>query len=270
MSILDELDASTESDDDRYRVALPDFYGPMDLLLDLIEREELEITQISLAQVTDQFLAYVTTLKEINPDNLTDFLVVASKLLVLKSKMLLPKPPPSIIEDEEGEIDDLVQQLRDYKRFKTLAQDLQAIESLGQRNFVRLTAPLKIEPKLQPGEGNVLNLLTAVRQALTIKPEQPDVATVVSRQEITIGQQINHIRTRFQDYQQLSFQDLLTEARTRVEVIVTFLAVLELLKRRLVDVDQTINFGQITLVRLAEAESDGEDWSSLESMTEMS
>jgi segregation and condensation protein A len=270
MSILDELNATTNADDERYQVALPDFYGPMDLLLDLIEREELEITRISLAQVTDQFLDYVTTLKEINADNLTDFLVVASKLLVLKSKMLLPKPPPGIIEDEEAETDDLVQQLRDYKRFKTLAQELHSIEALGRRNFVRLTSPLKIEPKLQPGEGNILTLLAAVRQALTIKPEQPNVTTVVSRQEITIGQQINHIRARLQEHQQLSFEDLLTEARTRVEVIVTFLAVLELLKRRLVEVEQTANFGQIILFRLEEAISYEEDWSSLENMTELS
>ena len=97
MSILNELkNTETEAGEDRYQVTLPDFYGPMDLLLTLIEREELEITNIALAQVTDQYLTYVKTLQEITPDNLTDFLVVASKLIFIKSQVLLPKPPPAL------------------------------------------------------------------------------------------------------------------------------------------------------------------------------
>ena len=123
----------------------------------------MEITKISLAHVTDQYLGYVTTLQEISPDNLTDFLVIASKLIFIKSMVLLPRPPASIVDDEEDETDALVEQLREYKRFKQLAQDMQTLEDKGQRTFVRLATPLRIEPKLKPGDGSVIVLLTAVR-----------------------------------------------------------------------------------------------------------
>jgi segregation and condensation protein A len=177
--------------DEPYHVELPEFYGPMDLLLSLIEREELEITEIALARVTDQFLAYVASMKELTPDDLTDFLVLASKLILIKSQVLLPRPPASIIDDDdEAETDDLVQQLKDYKRFKQLAGELGSIETAGQRNYIRIAAPPKIEPKLIPGDVSLADLLTAVRRALAVKPAQPDVDTVVKRQIVTIGQQI--------------------------------------------------------------------------------
>ena len=272
MSMLEEINHldTPDADEERYRVSLPDFYGPMDLLLDLIEREELEITRISLAQVTDQYLDYVTSLQEINPDNLTDFLVVASRLILLKSQVLLPKPPPGVIDEAEAETDDLVQQLKDYKRFKQLAQELQTLEAEGKRNFIRLAAPLNIEPRLRPGEAKVTDLLKAVRRALTIKPEQPAVDTIVARQIVTIGAQINMIRTRLREQPQLPFETLLTEARSRVEIIVTFLAVLELLKRRLIEVQQADNFGQITLLRPENQALTADEWAALEDMTEIS
>jgi segregation and condensation protein A len=272
MSILEEINYAPEreNDEDRYRVSLPEFYGPLDLLLALIEREELEITEISLAQITDQYLAYVTALKEVTPDNLTDFLVVASRLILLKSQMLLPQPPPGLMEEEEAETDDLVQQLRAYKRFKELAQALYALERAGGHSFVRLAPPPKIEARLKPGEANLPDLLAAARRALAIKPAQPAVDAVVSPQVITIGQQIRLIRQRLRDCPQLQFEVLLTEALSRVEVIVTFLAILELLKHRLIDIRQPSHFGSITIVRLATSPLTEADWAALEKLTEVS
>ena len=269
MSVLEQL-APPETEADGYQVTLPDFYGPMDLLLELIEQEEMEITEISLAQVTDQYLAYVSDLKAISPDNLTDFLVVASKLLFIKSQVLLPRPPPSIIETEIDDTDDLVQQLRDYKRFKQLAQDLLTLETQGYHTYIRVATPPKPEPTLHPGEGNIHALLVAARRALTIKPEQPDVGLVVSRPEVTIGQQINKIRTQFQERSQLPFVELFTTTRSRVEVIVTFLAVLELLKRRLIDIQQEVSFGDIMLLKLAQADLNTNSWSELETLLDLS
>src|SRR3990170_2755668 len=102
-----------------YEVRLPVFEGPLDLLLHLIEREELDITKVALAQVTDQYLAYLAMLKEVEVQVLTDFLVVAAKLLLIKSQALLPKPPPSVLDEEEEDIgDELARQLRVYKQFK--------------------------------------------------------------------------------------------------------------------------------------------------------
>ncbi|MFQ5436839.1 MAG: segregation/condensation protein A, partial [Anaerolineae bacterium] len=121
-----------------------------------------------------------------------------------------------------------------------------------------------------PGEGNISNLLLAVQRALTVKPDQPDVNTVISRQEVTIGKQINMIRIRLGDLDELQFEDLLAGTRSRVEVIVTLLAVLELIKRRVIDVKQEDNFGNITLIKRENADLTEADWSKLENMTEIS
>ncbi len=254
----------------RYQVALPDFFGPMDLLLALIEQEELEITKISLAQVTDQYLKYIETLKEISPDALTEFLVVAAKLILLKSQMLLPKPPPSVILDEEEDADDLIQQLKDYKRFKELATHLAKMQAAGKRSFIRLAPPPKIEAKLTIGDVTLEELLLAAKKALAVKPEPPHVSSVVSREPVTIGKKINLIRQKLNSNQRLSFGDLLNQGHSRVEIIVTLLAVLELIKRKIVSVEQTESFGEITIAKLEDAAALSEtDWAALTQMEDL-
>jgi len=264
---------SSVQDNNVYRVELPDFQGPLDLLLSLIEREEMDITKISLARVTDQYLAYLDILKEVNPDELTDFLVVAAKLILVKSEMLLPRPPASIIEEEEEDLgDELARQLLVYKQFKEIAGQLQDIETAGQRNFVRV-APLtlKIEPKLVPGAISLAELLQAARDVFVIKPPDPDIDEVISPEVVTIGQQMAHIRQEIFAKKMVSFEKLLTGSRNRIEVIVTLLAVLELIKRRVVKVEQSALFGEIvirsndTLPAISEAE-----WAELTGMTDVS
>ena len=262
-----------EETNNAYMVELPDFEGPLDLLLNLIEKEELDITKVALARVTDQFLAYINILKSINPDELTDFLVVAAKLILIKSEVLLPRPPPGIIEEEEEDLgDELARQLLIYKQFKQIAAHLRELEEKGQRNFIRLThSPPKVEPKLVEGDVSVGQLLQAAIDALSIKAPDPDVDDVVSRVVVTIGRQMSHIRQILLAAHEVSFQRLLTAQRTRVEVIVTLLAVLELIKRRVIKVEQPDQFGDI-LIRhndAAPALSDTE-WEELEGLTEVS
>jgi segregation and condensation protein A len=255
-----------------YSVDLPDFQGPLDLLLNLIEQEELDITKISLAYVTDQYLVYLNILREIDPDELTDFLVVAAKLILIKSEALLPRPPASMIEEEEEDIgDELARQLLAYKQFKKIASQLQQIEAEGQRNFVRLAPPLKIEPKLIPGEVSLADLLQAARNALAIKPPDPAVDEVISPQLVTIGQQMAHIRQELAANRSISFQKLLAQNRSRIEVIVTLLALLELIKRHVIRVEQPHLFGDIIIHKnqyipeLSESE-----WAELTGLTDVS
>ncbi len=235
-------------DTQHYRVQLPMFEGPLDLLLHLIEREELDITKVALAQVTDQYLAYIAILKEVEVEFLTDFLVVAAKLLFIKSQALLPKPPPSLI-DEEGEDvgDQLARQLRAYKQFKMVAQTLRQQEADGLRNFIRLAPPPKLEPRLSLGEVTLDDLIAAVRQALAVRPADPAVDEVVSPVAVTIGEQMALIRDELTHHRQISFQRLLRQVTTRVGVIVTFLAVLELIKQYVIEVRQDILFGEIVI-----------------------
>jgi segregation and condensation protein A len=256
-----------------YRVELPDFEGPLDLLLALIEREELDITKIALARVTDQYLAYLEVLRKVNPDELTDFLIVAAKLILIKSQMLLPRPPPSIIEDEEEDVgDELARQLLVYKQFKEIAGQLKEIEDKGQRNFVRVaTSTPNLKPKLIPGMISLEEFLQAACDALAIKPPEPDVDEVVSPEVVTIGQQMAHIWQEITARGSVSFQTLLRQSHSRLEVIVTLLAVLELIKRGLVKVEQADLFGDIvisqseTLPEMTEVE-----WEALCGMTEVS
>lgn len=232
-----------------YQVHLPLFEGPLDLLLHLIEREQLDITKVALAQVTDQYLQYLAVLKEIEAETLTDFLVVAARLLLIKSNALLPKPPPTLLEDEEEDLgDQLARQLSIYKQFKEVARTLGQRELDDLRGFVRLAPPPQIEPRLSLDDVTVYDLLDAVRRALAVRPADPGVDEVVSPIVVTIGEQMALIRDRVSARGRLSFTQLLRRSATRLEVIVTFIALLELIKQYIVDVQQDAPFGDISIV----------------------
>lgn len=244
----DAIEQNEDHDTQSYQVQLSMYEGPMDLLLHLIEREELDITKVALAQVTDQYLAYLAILKQVEAEFLTDFLVMAAKLLLIKSQALLPKPPPSLEDEEEEDVgDQLARQLRIYKQFKTVAETLRQRETDGLRNYIRVALPPKLEPKLTLGDVTLDDLIAAVRQALEVRPPDPAVSEVVSPMTVTIGEQMTLIRTELTQRSQISFQGLLSQAASRVEIIVTFLALLELIKQYVVEVQQDSLFGDIVI-----------------------
>jgi len=273
---MEEITALPQENEDNtgnaYSVDLPLFQGPLDLLLSLIEQEEMDITKISLARVTNQYLSHLEILKATDPDALTDFLVIAAKLILIKSEVLLPRPPAILIEEGEEDVgDELARQLRIYKQFKEIAAHLQEVEERGQRSFVRVVPKIKIEPKLIPGEGDIEALLIAARSAMSIKPEDPDVDDVVSREVVTIGQQMGHILERVDSGRPTTFRSLLRHANNRVEIIVTLLAILELIKRRIVKVEQTSYFGEIIINRRTDSKELSEnEWTELSELTDVS
>lgn len=231
-----------------YKVDLPGFQGPLDLLLSLIEQEELDITKISLARVTDQYLARLEILKETDPDDITDFLVIAAKLILIKSEVLLPRPPPILIEEDQEDVgDELARQLRLYKQFKEIAAHLQKLEDQGKRSYVRVVPQIKIEPKLIPGDGSIEALLEAARTAFSVKPEDPAVDEMVSPEVVTIGQQMIRIWRGIGSGESISFQEMLSHSRNKIEIIVTLLAILELIKRNIVQVKQSHHFDDILI-----------------------
>jgi segregation and condensation protein A len=232
---------------ERYRVQLPVFEGPLDLLLSLIEREELDITRVSLAQVTDQYLAYLDAIEQVRPEVLADFLVVAAKLILIKSQALLPRPPSIVFEADAGAGDDLVEQLRLYKQFKAVAGQLRHREDEGLRTYIRLAPPPKVEPRLDMTGIGLPDLLAAVREALQIAPPPPSVNGVVSQTKVTIGGQMDLIRRRLQAQGRALFQEILARSADRVEIAVTFLATLELIKQHEVAVHQEDLFGPIII-----------------------
>lgn len=233
---------------DAYQVQLPVFEGPLDLLLHLIEEQELDITKVSLAQVTQDYLDYLGSAETIDPDHLADFLVVAAKLIYIKSTVLLPQPVSLEDEEEEDVGDDLVRQLRLYKQFKDIAGHLHTLEEQGYRAFLRV-APPPVLPKKVDLDGITLDdLLQAVREALEVLPPAPPVNNVVAPIIITVDEKIALIRKQLSRKERVSFRQLVRQARSRVEVIVTFLAVLEMMKRQMIDARQEQLFGDVLIV----------------------
>jgi segregation and condensation protein A len=242
-----------------YQVTLPLFQGPLDLLLYLIEREQLDITKVALAQVTDQYLQYISTLQEVDADLLSDFLVIAAKLLFIKSQALLPQPRVDVSREEEEDVgDQLVRQLRIYRQFKHAVHVLATREASHLRSYVRVATPRVLEPHLAPGEITLEDLVTAARRVLAVHPSAPAVDQMVSPIVVTIGERITLIRQLLERLPQVTFGALMRMCTWRLEIIVTFMAVLELIKQNFVDVQQDVPFGEIVISRRPDAPSNAD------------
>jgi len=234
-----------------YPVSLPIFDGPIGLLLHLIEREELDITEVSLVAITDQYLRAIEALQEVEPDALADFLVVAARLIYIKSRGLLPQPESE--EDEEGQSEGLIQQLLDYRRFRAAAGELRLRASIGLRTSARL-APAQLERRLDLSALTIEKLAAAAENALRNLPSDPPPPTVRAY-SVTVAERIETIRERFRGIaggagksrKKLFFSWLLSEGRSRQEIVVTFLAVLEMIKQREIAAEQEETFGEIVL-----------------------
>jgi segregation and condensation protein A len=247
-----------------YTVQLPVFAGPLDLLLQLIERQELDITKVALAQVTDQFLADIKVLENLDIADLAEFLVIAARLILIKSEALLPRP----VERQPGEEDpgdELARQLIAYKKYKQIAGMLKEREEANLRTYLRLAPPPKMEKKLDFSKLTTLDLLEAVRRALALIPDKAPLGSVVAPPTVTIRDQIRVIAHALRAQNgQVSFQQLLETATTRLEIVVTFLAVLELIKRRKIEARQEQLFGEIELRSMGEWTEDEDVMAELE------
>ncbi len=230
-----------------HQIRLPVFEGPLDLLLQLIEREELDITTVALTRVTDQYLAYLEELEQRQVKDLADFLVVAAKLLLIKSLALLSSPSEMTPEAEESG-DELVRQLQVYKRFKQIAALLHEREEQGLHSYVRIAPLPHLEPELDLGGVTFHDLVALVQEALDAAPVPP-VGEVVTIPPVTIGEQIALIEERLTQQPRVRFRDVLSGVATRVGIIVTLLAVLELIKQDQVRVRQEQLFGEIIIER---------------------
>ncbi|MCB8953702.1 MAG: segregation/condensation protein A [Ardenticatenales bacterium] len=236
-----------------YVIELPAFAGPFDLLLHLIERNELDITAISLAQVTRQYLEQVEQLKQNKRvEYLIDFIVIGARLVLIKSRALLPQNPALGLEDEEEEdpAETLARQLRAYRQFKQLAEWLHRREEQGLRTYLRVAPPPKIESKLDLSGITPESLRRALQDVLARVEKSEESVGLVARRRITIEGQIDLLRRTVQ-VGRMGFHELLSPEVTKVEVCITLLAVLELIKRRELVAEQQEMFGPIWLTKMA-------------------
>ncbi len=227
-----------------YTVSTPVFEGPLDLLLQLIERAELDISSLSLALVTEQYLEHLHTLEKTAAEEVSAFLVIAAKLIQIKSESLLPRPP----QREEGEEDPgeaLAQQLRAYKRFKELSLFLEQREKDNLQTYLRLAPGPQLETTADLSGIELADLVAAAYAIFSQEVDKPALGTVVSMPRITIREKIGYIRRFLSQYKSGSFRQLIGNRPIRLEVVVTFLALLELVKRHLVFTRQETNFGDI-------------------------
>lgn len=242
----------------QYPVNLPIFEGPLDLLLRLIEQQKLDISEVSLVSVTDSYLQAIDKIEEIESGALADFLVVAARLLYIKSRSLLPQPRNDDDEEEEDAGDALIRQLIEYRQFKSVATALRMREEAGLRAFLRMAPTPQMERKLDLSGVSVDQLSAAVQDALRRIPSDPPLPRVHTY-AVTVAEQINVVRNRLKQVQGhdvergLRFRALLSESRSRLEIVVTFLAVLELIKQQELVADQEEVFGEIVLRSLTEA-----------------
>lgn len=236
-----------------FQLKLSVFEGPLDLLLHLIEKEDLDITTVSLVQVTDQYMAYLHSDDRIELAALSEFVAVAAKLLYLKSCALLPRPPEAkeVEPSEEDVGEELTRLLREYKRFKEASESLRQLEEEGFRAYPRLAPPPDMPLPLGL-DGVTMDLLMGIfREALERQPQEPVGA--IEREEITIEQKVEQMTAALSREGRLSFRRLVSACRSRIEVIVSFLAVLELIKALRVRAQQDGLFGDILLVSLTTA-----------------
>ncbi len=230
-----------------YRVKLDVFEGPLDLLLHLIKKNEVEISDIPVAKITEQYLGYLEMMRELSLDVAGEFLVMAATLMLIKSRMLLPASE----DDEPEEADpraELVQQLLEYQRFREAAWELAERPLLQRDVFVReaLDDPeinASIEPT--PPKVTVWELLEAFR--VVLKRAAPEAVHEVVLEQVSLKDRARQLLLRLVQARCLGFEDCFDSDASRIEIIVTFLALLELMKQNAVRATQTEHYGKIVI-----------------------
>lgn len=229
-----------------YRFQLEHFEGPLDLLLQLIEEEKLPIMQVSLAEVTDQFLRHLQSIEQRYPEELADFLVVAARLVLIKSRALLP----IAIDDDDGV--DLEEQLKIYREYYVAAKHIHSMILKRRYSFSR-NASLKVAPKersFRPPEKLFAEDVQRIFQIL-LKRLEPfiKIPEETIARTINLKEKLESIRRKIMTEVRMNFHTLISQASSKVEVIVTFLALLELVKQRAITVEQNGIFSTIEIER---------------------
>ena len=239
---------------DGYQLHLPTYEGPLDVLLRLIERNRLPVTDVSLVAVTDQFLAYVAGLDHVSADLLAEFTTTAARLLALKSRALLPRPPAA--EQPEQDAEDLATQLRAYQFAGDGASWLEACQDAGRQSWAREVPSLAM-PMPLPAQESPLALRRALGKCARRGP-QP-VRTVERTPRITLAAMTRRLLARLGNRRRARFADLLGPAPARAERVVGFIALLSLVRQRVLMATQDAPFGEIEVERSAVPAGTGDD-----------
>lgn len=249
---MTDLSPDFESSPDAYQVKLDTFEGPLDLLIHLIKKEEVNIYDIPIARITARYLEYLDLMQELNLDMAGEFLVMAATLIHIKSRMLLPRPDPTQEDPEEDPREALVRRLLEHQKFKAAA------ELLFERATVRgaqWTRPDERVARLAGDAGepelevDLFSLLSAFRGVLERARQRPPVP--LPAEQISIESRIEHLLERLSETDACGFEDLFMNVSSRGDLIVTFLALLEMIRLKLIRVFQSESFGPIRVYKRA-------------------
>ncbi len=241
-----------------YNVKIDAFEGPLDLLLHLINRLEIDIYDIPVAQITEQYLLYIHAMKELQLDVASEYLVMAATLLAIKSKMLLPKHEEELEDDMEFSYEDdpreeLIEKLMEYKKYKEAADDLKALEQERGLMFTKPPSDLSDYSKEEEIDRRHLDvslydMLGAFQKLMRRKRLQKPLSTKIARQEIPIEKRMDEIMGKLRKVKgRVSFYDLFP-IQEKDHIVVTFLSILELMKRKEIFVEQESNFSEIFVI----------------------
>jgi segregation and condensation protein A len=245
--------AEFESQLEDINIKLTSFEGPLDLLVHLIRKNQVNVYDIPIALVTEQYLAYLDLMQELNLDVASEFLVMAATLIHIKSRMLLPRPDPTLLDDPETDPRDaLVQRLLEHQKFKAAAELLHDRETLRSAQWTRPDSRIEAlvgeeyEPEL---EVDLFGLLAAFRLVLERARERPPVP--LPPEQVSIETRIEQLLERLSETEACGFEDLFTDVATRGDMIVTFLALLEMIRLKLTRVFQSGPAGPIRIYKRA-------------------
>jgi segregation and condensation protein A len=232
-----------------YQVKLDVFEGPLDLLLHLIKKNEVDIYDIPIAAITEQYMEYLKLMKTLNLDIAGEFLVMAATLIYIKSRILLPSTAGEE-DDQEDPRAQLVKQLLEYQRFKNAAQQLREYESQREEVFSRQALPLEELEDISSEEGclevSLFELLLCFKKVMA-QAGQAGYYEISTPDDTSIEQQTELIMNKLLIHQKLNFEDLFDDKHTKLEMIVTFLALLELIRHQQVIVHQPVPLGHILI-----------------------
>jgi segregation and condensation protein A len=235
-----------------YPVRLQNFEGPLDLLLHLIKKHEVNIYDIPIAIVTHQYLEYIDLMQEMNLDVAGEFLVMAATLIHIKSRTLLPRPDPGQEDPEEDPRELLMRRLLEHQKFKAAAELLHERETLRSAQWTRPDGPIAEiagEPPEPEIEVDLFSLISAFRAVVERSRQRPVV--YLPAEQISIESRIEQLLMKLSETEACGFEDLFADVQTRAGLIVTFLAMLEMIRLKLIRVFQTGSVGPIRVYKRA-------------------
>ncbi|OGZ44716.1 MAG: hypothetical protein A3C84_02215 [Candidatus Ryanbacteria bacterium RIFCSPHIGHO2_02_FULL_48_12] len=228
-----------------YHIKTDQFEGPLELLLDLIEREKLSINQISLARIADEYIAYLKSIEQFHPHEVAGFLVIASTLMLIKSRTLLPQL--EISKEEETDMQDLEHRLKLYRRFRELARHIADRERARQPMYERETAfelPLVFYP---PQGFGIADMAAVVRGIILALPKKEVIPEKTVRTIVSLEERMEELRKKTEANLAKSFQSFVGSTEEKLDIIISFLAMLELIKQGVLFVEQQNIFHDITI-----------------------